>query len=154
MVRSKRRTLPDPLFDLFERDVTTHFSFLRELGYEGPAIKKRKELAGRVFLASFKSDARLLIIGVVDPPDVKPFITLHVKRLPFRGIDDQMELTLFAEKYRPDLAAKIEQVGQQSPDLPSFIRAAFPLYRELLEGEAREVVEGKRWESGFYHRWD
>lgn len=53
----------------------------------------------------------------------------------------------------PDLP-RIAEVAQESPDVPSFIRAAFPLYRELLEGEAREIVEGKRWESGFYHSWN
>ncbi len=158
------RSRTDKAFELFQHAVRQHFSFLETLGYQGPTFSREKSgvLHGWVYRGEYRRTDRVVTIGAVDSrtridgvdPRRQCSVDVWIWRQPRRGMDDDMAMDLFAEKYDPEIAAALSRAYQTAGNtVESAIAAGFPIYAALLAGAAKPVVTGESWESGFYSDW-
>jgi hypothetical protein len=140
---------------LLRHEVRAHFGWLEDLGYAPPVFETERGLLGTVIHASFRRPDRELLVGVVVEPaplpgaDRRHVSTMH---LYLRAEDpDQPEalyVDWFAAVHRRDLSDRIESLAYDQTPIADYIRAVFPIYRELLEQDLRAVVEGREWIGG------
>jgi hypothetical protein len=160
------RSRKSQLLELFRGAITEHLSFLRDLGYREPSVsaeRRRIPIRDLNFAATFASPLREIYVsastidgrrpaGVVRPN----IIRAEVCRQPQRTMDDVLELGLFMEQHRPDLAQQLERLMDeaQTPDaMGPLMNAAVPIVSSILANEARSIVTGERWETGFWTSW-
>jgi hypothetical protein len=155
MDRADRSGSGDECFEFFEREVQNYFSLLDVLGYEGPLFTRgHEDPLGEVMDATYSSSTRKILIRLAKPSkNTRHAMIVFISRLPREGVRDNLEITLFAKKYRPELAEAIDRFQNESPTTEEFIRSVFPIYSSLLKEEAREIIAGQRWEVGFYSDW-
>lgn len=131
---------------------------LGDLGYEGPDIaSKRDPLVGRILTATYRSRERArevhLQCATRDRHAGRNGATLSVFRLPFRTVDDQFSVNVYIQEHKPELLPEIDRLKDAPLQPAEFMNAMLAIYRDILENDIRDIVEGSRWDERYFVSW-